>query len=332
MSTASITAATSSANTTRESIAINPSYTFNFRWKTLQTQSPSLAAIHEATYITAIAILLPQTQVELKDGFYELLFTLSDQPLSTATTAQTSEPTSTKPSIGDSLLERLYNDTTNQDVLFVFSNVVEGAENATTGENFDDEKPDTTSGGQAPPLTVDTASVGTESTLGAHRLVLSQWPYFKTMFEGGFVESSPGEKRILIKDVNMQTFKLLLRFMYTGTLPLDAEPKTMYKSFMTKQEASWEQVFTAAHRYNISELCRWAQEKILAGLTSFMSVDFLFRTGYLYDELRRPVIKYIAKNCGTHIATKTIRDRYKDHPDIVDILGEVFEQYFSLHK
>lgn len=63
-----------------------------------------------------------------------------------------------------------------------------------------------------------------------------------------------------------------------------------------------------------------------------MSVDFLFRTGYLYDELRGPVIEYIAKNCGSQVATKTSRDKYKDHPDIVDILGELFEQYFALHK
>ncbi|KAG0034398.1 hypothetical protein BGZ81_004879 [Podila clonocystis] len=271
-------------------------------------------------------ILLPQTQVELKEGYYELSFSLSDQPPSAAAAAQTSGPVSTKPSVGDSLLERLYNDTTSQDVFFVFSDTVEGAGDATTGETVGDEKLDITNGNRATYLVSDKPSFGTAMTLGAHRLVLSQWPYFKAMFEGGYAESSPGEKRILIMDVNVQTFKLLLRFMYTGTLPLDAQPKNMYKSFMTVQDVSWEQVFTAAHRYDISELCQWAQEKILAGLTSFMSVDFLFRTGYLYDELRGPVIKYIAQNCGSQVATKTTRDRYKDHPDVIDILGELFEQ------
>lgn len=44
------------------------------------------------------------------------------------------------------------------------------------------------------------------------------------------------------------------------------------------------------------------------------------------------MIKYIAKNCGSQVAAKMTRDKYKDHPDIVDILGELFEQYFLLHK
>lgn len=270
--------------------------------------------------------------MELKGGYYELSFTLSDQPPSAAAIVQPSEPVSTKPSVGHNLLEKLYNDTASQDVFFVFNNAAEGVGDASTGENVNNEKPDTTNESQEPSPASENASVGAETTLGAHKLVLSQWSYFKAMFEGGYAESGPGKKRILIKDVNVQTFQLLLRFMYTGTMPLDAQPKNVYKSFMTKQDVSWEQVFVAAHRYNISELCQWAQEKILAGLASFMTVDFLFRTGYLYDELRGPVIKYIAKNCGIQVATKATRERYRDHPDIVDILGELFEQYFSLHK
>ncbi|KAF9395904.1 hypothetical protein CPC16_006187 [Podila verticillata] len=302
-----------------------------------KTIASGFVAISGLSARLAIFILVPQTQVELKEGYYELSFTLSDQP-SSAVVAATTGPAPANPSVGDNLLDRLYNDTASQDVFFVFSNATEGEDNTATREDIDAEKLTIMGESQAQLLALEKVSVGakttidTETILGAHRLVLTQWPYFRAVFDGGFTESSPGEKRIMINDVQADTFKLLLRFMYTGKLPLDAQPKNVYTSFMTKQHLSWEQIFAAAYRYNIPELCQLAQEKILTGLSPSMSVDFLFRTGYQYDELRGPVIKYIAKNCGSQVATKTSRDKYKNHPDIIDILGELFEQYFSLHK
>lgn len=52
--------------------------------------------------------------------------------------------------------------------------------------------------------------------IGAHKFVLSQGPYFKAMFEGGFAESGPGVPRIVVKDAKMEPFICMLRSMYVG--------------------------------------------------------------------------------------------------------------------
>lgn len=191
-----------------------------------------------------LVVIVPQAQVDLKEDFYELSFTLSDLPSSAAIAAQISGLAPAKPSVGDDLLDRLYNDTASQDVFFVFSNVTEVADDAATREDTDADAEKLTTMGECQEqimafekLSIGSkATFGTEAIVGAHRLVLTQWPYFRTMFEGGFAESSPGEKRIMITDVKADTFRLLLRFMYTGKLPLDAQPKNVYTSSMTNFE------------------------------------------------------------------------------------------------
>lgn len=58
-----------------------------------------------------------------------------------------------------------------------------------------------------------TFSIGLE-TIYAHRNILSKCEYFKIMFKDGWKEST--SKVIEIKEVDTITFKLILKYIYTG--------------------------------------------------------------------------------------------------------------------
>ncbi|KAF9326816.1 hypothetical protein BG006_009802 [Podila minutissima] len=93
-------------------------------------------------------------------------------------------------------------------------------------------------------------------TIGAHKLMLCQWPYFKAMLE---------------------------------------------------------------------ELTDIARASILSKLKPKQFVPFLFRTAYLFTDLREPVIKFVAQSCGEILTSKDTRATYFDHPEGVQIFGELLE-------
>ncbi|KAF9382708.1 hypothetical protein CPB97_006991, partial [Podila verticillata] len=172
--------------------------------------------------------------------------------------------------------------------------------------------------------------VDPDEAIGAHRLILCQWPYFKSILEGGFAESGPGEKRFVIRDVKQSAFQIMLKFMYIGRMPKDISTMAVCTDgVMDEREATLEDLFLVSHRYNVEQLYTQVADKIVSKLDETNCVPFLFRTGYMFDELRKPVMKIAAKTCGSHIATRSIRDSYRDHPDLVDIMGELFEAYLA---
>ncbi|KAF8924266.1 hypothetical protein BGZ52_008446 [Haplosporangium bisporale] len=152
------------------------------------------------------------------------------------------------------------------------------------------------------------------------------------MFEGGFAESGPGEKRIPIKDVKQSAFQLMLKFLYVGKLPRDINSMVVCADeLVDEKKSSLEDLFLVGHRYDVQELCSQVAEKILSRLDASNCIPFLYRSAYMFHDLRGPVIKIVAEKCGDQIAKRSIRDSYKDHPDFVDILGELFEQHHALH-
>ncbi|KAG0343212.1 hypothetical protein BG005_002540 [Podila minutissima] len=175
-----------------------------------------------------------------------------------------------------------------------------------------------------------TSTVATNEThvTTAHKVVLYQWSYFKRMFSSDFMEGGAGEKEIQVKDVKPQGFQLLLRFMYTGIIPQEKHPSTTFADTLRDpQEACWEDVFLAAHRYELDELCELAQKNLLEKLTPKAAIPFLFRTGYLFDSLRAPSIKFIASTSASHVASNAFRGTYQDHPDFGGLVFELFEAY-----
>ncbi|KAG0037498.1 hypothetical protein BGZ82_002410 [Podila clonocystis] len=217
-----------------------------------------------------------QSRLEVINGRYQVNLSLSSQRYVVSAPPQAVvAPRPVAPSPAVSFLDRLYHDVHDRDVAFIFNN----------------------------PGLESTSEITIER---AHKLVLDQWSYFNHMFRSDFMEGGVGDEEIQVKDVTPQVFQLLLRFMYTGVIPHGEQPTITFSDSLTNpQEASWEDVFLAAHRYELEELCELAQKKILEKLTTKATIPFLFRTGYLFDSFRA--------------------DAYQDHPEFGGLLFELFE-------
>lgn len=169
----------------------------------------------------------------------------------------------------------------------------------------------------------------TTSTFGAHKVVLAQWPYFKSMFSSEFIEGGSGTGPIRIKDVNAKTFRVMMYFMYVGEV--ESGPIELLKSHDPIQAAkvSWEALYLAANRYQIADLRKLALDKITGNLDKMDTIEFLFRSAYLFEELRTPVIAYIAKVRHSEVAKKETREKYMEHPEFCELLGEMYDAYHN---
>lgn len=249
---------------------------------------------------------IPLSYLDLyTDGNYYLDINISSQEVSVPTPPPLIPPPAPKPappepSAKDIYSEKLYADSAYHDVFFIFD-------------------------GSSTPSAEQQGA--TTSIIGAHKLILSQWPYFQVMFESGFSEGGPGEKRIHVKDSKAATFKLLLRYLYTEKLPQDVQPIIAHNDALTSmEEVSWEELYLIADRYEIDGLRQSALGHLLPGSSSEGVIPFLFRTAYLFEELRAPVVKYIATVCSSEIATKTTQQLYTGHPECRELFGEIITQ------
>lgn len=180
-----------------------------------------------------------------------------------------------------------------------------------------------------PPTTIKSMT-STVETLGAHKIVLSQYEYFKTMFSSSFAEGGPGVKRIKIKHSDIHCFRLLIQFLYLGRLRPWNAPTVLTQDCATlKHQPSWEDVYMIADRYSIVELKDMAGTRIIQGLSSEWAVPFLFRTGYLFEEMRRALIKYVVKNNMDEISHKRTQEAYFTHPECTAIFGEIIAELWT---
>ncbi|KAF9403995.1 hypothetical protein BGZ94_004424, partial [Podila epigama] len=171
-----------------------------------------------------------------------------------------------------------------------------------------------------------------EQSLVAHKVVLSHWPYFKMMFESDFAEGGPGPTQITVRDTSVTTFKVLLRYMYTETIPVDMMPDHVYDSPLNNSNFSWEHIFLAADRYDIADLRDEAENRLIDSLDEKNSTDFLFRTAYMFEDLRSSVIDYIVENCGQlFISNHDSVDMFKDHPEFASIICEMYTALYEYH-
>ncbi|KAG0017180.1 hypothetical protein BGZ81_010860 [Podila clonocystis] len=254
--------------------------------------SGSLAQGHRhGLYEIVLARNIPLDKLEVINGRFKIVVCLSNQEH-----VASAHSKHVAPDPAASFLDRLYHDTDSRDVSFIFSN----PDSPTTETNV--EK--------------------------AHKLILHQWPYFRRMFSSDFMEGGAGEKEIQIKGVKPKVFQMLLRFMYN--IPIAEQPLVAFtETVANPRDASWEDIFLAAHRYELEELCALAQKNIIEKLTPQVAIPFLFRTGYLFETLRAPTISYIASTSASQVASKSLRDSYQDHPEFGDLLFEFFKEYHS---
>ncbi|KAG0025140.1 hypothetical protein BGZ82_010197 [Podila clonocystis] len=292
---------------------------------------------------------IPSSQLDVVDGTNLMILCISNMDFSIPPLTATDPP----PTLGESILESLYSDPNQGDVIFMFDRpteplstdefpvyslsgpdtVLERLESINMSD--DGEKTSDPTSASSFHQVESLGQVGRFAqfqVLKAHKSILSQWPYFKAMFEGGFAESGPGEQQIRIKDTKVKTFELLLRFMCTGRLSTDLLPRIVYSDTLeNREDVSMEDLFLAADRYSVKELQEPMLKSLLANLDVANVVPFLFRSAYMIPELREPVVKFVAKSCGSAIPKNNIRCSFKDHPDVVDILVDLLEAYDELH-
>ncbi|KAF9332175.1 hypothetical protein BG006_004963 [Podila minutissima] len=72
--------------------------------------------------------------------------------------------------------------------------------------------------------------------------------------------------------------------------------------------------------------------QLLKKLNAENVIPFLFRMAYKFPELHKEVIQFMAKSCGPVMSKRGIRDTYKDHPDVFDILVDLLEAYNEAQK
>ncbi|KAF9574931.1 hypothetical protein EC968_004932 [Mortierella alpina] len=179
---------------------------------------------------------------------------------------------------------------------------------------------------------ISTTTSGKQS-IGAHKIVLSQVEYFQTMFSSSFAEGGPGVKKILIKDADIHCFRVLIEFIYLGELRPLSIPRFLTEDHPQAPQdptPTWEDLYLLADRYNILPLREIAGIRILSGLHASWAVPFLFRTAYLFEELRPHVIKFVVKNCVLMIVQKKVQQDYFDHPECSAIFGEIITELSSV--
>ncbi|KAF9308515.1 hypothetical protein BG003_010987 [Podila horticola] len=238
-----------------------------------------------------IAAEISRAQLQTIDQQHELEFCLISKGGTSVSSPAVSEPVYT-----DVLMKRYYRDKESPDVFFKCND-----------EPLDDHA-NSLSNGKGLSDTIygkDVADPVEGATIGAHRFILSQWPYFKSMFESGFKEGGSGAKKpIRIKGVKPKSFQMIIQFIYMGTLPPTAATL-------------------------IDDLRKLALTTIEAKLDSAAAVEFLFRSAYLYTELRELVVRYIAKEHHAEISKREVREAHKAHAEFSELQGELYD---ALHE
>ncbi|KAF9430859.1 hypothetical protein BGZ94_003032 [Podila epigama] len=276
-------------------LSLNPRKTSQQRKEGMcfaRTNNP-IPVTHDNPQHNHVVIVIPQSMMKLTDGAYYIEFALTARCICV--------PTS---SVSDMVLEGLYSDTKYADVTFVFE-----ASATHLGPTQDEPEP-----------------AAEAQVLTAHKNILAHWPYFRTMFDSGFSEGETRPTRVVIKDTSLATFKALLRFTYTGKISEEHAPTSVYlnPAMASVDRSSWEDLFLVASLYDMLELCELAQKKMIACLDATTAIPFLFRTAYMFPDLRGPVVQFVGTTCGHLITEKTSLDKYRDHPDQFDILRELF--------
>ncbi|KAF9164380.1 hypothetical protein BGX21_008521 [Mortierella sp. AD011] len=279
----------------------------------------------------------------LNSGSYSVEITLSHDPSFVRTPAPSSPTTNTH---CDNILGKMLRDSSTYDVFFEFETPIalydcepiqgeekgfveikkeEASEPIVKSEKGEETKENASS---SPLITNEDETAETSATtiwdkVGAHKIVLSQFDYFKTMFSSSFAEGGPGVKTIKIKDTDIQCFRLLIEYLYLGRLGLFSVPRTLTEDDAKDSLPTWEDVYLIADRYSIVDLRRMAASRILSGLSTTWALPFLFRTAYLFDDLRLPVITFVSQNSMEEIVGKDALAKYYDHPECGSIMADL---------
>ncbi|KAG0086320.1 hypothetical protein BGZ92_008220 [Podila epicladia] len=181
--------------------------------------------------------------------------------------------------------------------------------------------------------TIKGKQVSRTVTVGAHVSVLSQYKYFKSTYFSPSIDRSVEKMAIKISDEEVAVFRLLLQFLYLGQLKPHMTPLFVTRDILAQGSRgvpTWEDVFLAAHRYEVPKLAVLAADKIVASLDSEWAIPFLFRTGYKFASLRHDVIQFVVANNMPQVVQKELQQSYLAHPECSAIFGEIMAEMWNV--
>jgi len=147
-----------------------------------------------------------------------------------------------------------------------------------------------------------------------HKNILtSRSSVFKTMLESNMKEKESG--RVEIKDMNLEVFEDMLRYIYTSEAPnIDKHP---------------EKLFAVADQYELQELKELCEVKLCSKLDLANCIDLLV-LGDLHraSALKNVALKFVSKNIH-HIETNEWKQTMISYPTL---MAEVFEMVLPSKK
>ncbi|XP_033217127.1 speckle-type POZ protein-like isoform X2 [Belonocnema kinseyi] len=149
-----------------------------------------------------------------------------------------------------------------------------------------------------------------EKKIYAHKMILSsRSPVFRQMFLTNMKESNSNEARV--KNIRIEVFNELLRFMYTGKVE--------------KLNELCLDIFRAAHFYQIDDLTLICENVLRKTLKIENSIDILkLSDEYDAESLKKYCVVFIMKNFKAVMKTPSYLNLYKTHPHLpFELLNEM---------
>ncbi|EFX85817.1 hypothetical protein DAPPUDRAFT_193583 [Daphnia pulex] len=141
-------------------------------------------------------------------------------------------------------------------------------------------------------------------TVGAHTVILSAGsPVFSAMFRSEFLESKT--KKLNIIDIDIEVFRQLLIYLYTGSAPKLAEEN------MTLL------LFEAADKYNIDNLKTECTDVLLKRVNLDNAISLLIWSHFhSAAKLKEATLKFLAENSLGICSQPKWMDLIKNYPEL----------------
>ncbi|KAF9395898.1 hypothetical protein CPC16_006181 [Podila verticillata] len=99
-----------------------------------------------------------------------------------------------------------------------------------------------------------------------------------------------------------------------------------------KRTTTWQELFSVADCYDVKELRSYCRSNIVESINHQNVLEVLFQFGYKYDDVRKTLLAYVAKNMDklfTGGGSKDPFEAYKDHPERYSLLIQALQVKFG---
>eukprot|EP00931_Biecheleriopsis_adriatica_P078874 TRINITY_DN52292_c0_g1_i1.p1 TRINITY_DN52292_c0_g1~~TRINITY_DN52292_c0_g1_i1.p1 ORF type:complete len:498 (+),score=97.25 TRINITY_DN52292_c0_g1_i1:67-1560(+) len=152
-------------------------------------------------------------------------------------------------------------------------------------------------------------------SIRAHSQVLAMHSeVFERQFFGGLQESS--SKEVVIEDVELNTFKIFLKFLYTNDLQHVREVNISSCRNMTG--SLLQDLFALSHKYQVLCLIRWCEQELCKYITDEEVCSMLCQAHLCEAQhLQAACLSYVKKHMSRIMSTKDFAELTAKWPDVL---------------